>query len=51
MLEVEHTFPRAGTYAIAARVQDNLDGQATVVAEAVVEEGRCTLSPLAHQEA
>lgn len=43
VLEIEHTFARAGTYTIAARVQDNLDGQATVAMQAVVSAGRCEL--------
>ncbi len=36
VLEVEHEFSRPGTYTIAARVQDNLDGQATAVAQVTV---------------
>lgn len=51
VLEVEHRFPRAGTYTIAARIQDNLDGQATVVAQVTVADGRCELKPIAHQQA
>jgi hypothetical protein len=43
VLEIEHTFARAGTYTIAARVQDNLDGQATAAMQAVVSAGRCEL--------
>ena len=40
VLEAEYTFPRDGNYTIAARVQDNLDGQATAVATVAVEAGR-----------
>ena len=43
VLEIERTFAMAGTYTIAARVQDNLDGQATVAMQAVVSVGRCEL--------
>lgn len=43
VLEIERTFAMAGTYTIAARVQDNLDGQATVAMQAVVSAGRCEL--------
>jgi len=50
VLEFEHEFPRAGTYTVAARVQDNLDGQATAVAQIVVSEGRCELKPVAHTQ-
>lgn len=51
VLEIEHEFPRAGTYVIAARVQDNLDGQATAVAEVTVSDGRCELKSVRHTEA
>jgi DNA modification methylase len=50
VLEVEHEFSRAGTYTIAARVQDNLDGQATAVAQVTVADGRCELKPVVHQQ-
>lgn len=40
LLEAEYTFPRDGSYTIAARVQDNLDGQATAVATVTLEAGR-----------
>lgn len=50
VLEVEHEFSRAGTYTIAARVQDNLDGQATTVAQVTVSDGSCELKPVAHQQ-
>jgi hypothetical protein len=50
VLKVEHEFARAGTYTIAARVQDNLDGQATAVAQVIVSEGRCELKPVAHMQ-
>lgn len=46
VLEIEHEFPRANTYTIAARVQDNLDGQATTVAQVTVADGRCELKPV-----
>lgn len=41
VLEAEYTFPQAGEYTVAARVQDNLDGQATAVARIKVANGRC----------
>lgn len=41
VLEAEYTFPHAGEYTVAARVQDNLDGQATGVAKVKVASGRC----------
>jgi hypothetical protein len=50
VLEVEHEFPRPGTYTIAARVQDNLDGQTTAVAQVTVADGRCELKSVAHQQ-
>lgn len=50
VLEAEYQFPGAGTWTIAARVQDNLDGQATAVAEIVVSEGRCKLKPVAQSQ-
>ncbi|MBI4136258.1 MAG: site-specific DNA-methyltransferase [Candidatus Vogelbacteria bacterium] len=31
-MDVEHAFPKAGEYTIAARIQDNLDGEAVAVA-------------------
>ena len=40
VLEAEYTFARDGNYTIAARVQDNLDGQATAVVKVTVESGR-----------
>ena len=40
LLEAEFTFARGGSYTIAARVQDNLDGQATAVVKVTVESGR-----------
>lgn len=51
VLEIEHEFPRAGTSTIAARVQDNLDGQATAVAEVTVAEGKCEVKSVTHKEA
>lgn len=50
VLEIEYEFPRAGSYTIAARVQDNLDGQATAVAQVTVSDGKCELRPVAHQQ-
>lgn len=47
ILSIEHTFPAAGTYNIAARVQDNLDGEATVAAALKLDKSSHTLSPLA----
>lgn len=47
VLEIEHEFPRAGTYTIAARIQDNLDGQATAVTQLTIADGRCELKPVA----
>ncbi len=47
ILTIEHTFPAAGTYNIAARVQDNLDGEATVAATLKIDKSSSTLSPLA----
>lgn len=46
VLEVEYEFPRPGNYVIAARVQDNLDGQATAIAQATVSSDRCELKSL-----
>lgn len=46
ILTIEHTFPAAGTYTIAARVQDNLDGEATVVATLKLDKSSHTLNPL-----
>lgn len=34
---VEHSFEKNGTYTVAARVQDNLDGEATVVSRFTVQ--------------
>lgn len=51
VLEIEHQFPRAGPFTIAARVQDNLDGQATAVAQIIVSEERCELKPVAQMHA
>lgn len=50
VLEVEHEFSRAGTYTIAVRVQDNLDGQATAVAQVTVADGRCELKVVQHAQ-
>lgn len=46
VLEAEYTFPHAGEYTVAARVQDNLDGQATAVARIKVANGRCEVKPV-----
>ncbi|WHZ18016.1 MAG: Type III restriction-modification system methylation subunit [Rhodanobacteraceae bacterium] len=46
VLEAEYTFPHAGEYTVAARVQDNLDGQATAVAMIKVANGRCEVKPV-----
>lgn len=43
VLSTEHTFSKAGIYSIAARVQDNLDGQATVVVRIEVDETNCRI--------
>jgi len=43
ILVTEHTFPKSGIYSIAARVQDNLDGQATVAARIEVGETDCRI--------
>lgn len=43
VLNIEHTFPRAGEYRIAARIQDNLDGQSTVTAHIQVSENNCKI--------
>lgn len=43
ILTAEHSFPKAGTYIVAARVQDNLDGQATIVAQIEVSETNCRI--------
>ena len=43
VLEAEYTFARDGNYTIAARVQDNLDGQATAVAKVTVESGHARI--------
>ena len=43
ILTTDHTFPKSGTYSIAARVQDNLDGQATVAARIEVSETDCRI--------
>lgn len=51
VLEVEYQFPHAGTWTIAARVQDNLDGQATTVAEIAVSDGHCKLKPVTQPQA
>ena len=47
ILSIEYTFPVAGTYNIAARIQDNLDGEATVAATLKIDKSSHTLSPLA----
>lgn len=43
VLSTEHTFSQSGMYSIAARVQDNLDGQATVVARIEISETDCRI--------
>jgi len=43
ILTTEYTFSKSGTYNIAARVQDNLDGQATVAARIEVSETDCRI--------
>jgi len=50
VLEVEYQFLRAGTYTIAARIQDNLDGQATAVAQVTVSDDHCALKSVAQQQ-
>lgn len=44
VLVAEHTFAQPGTYVVAARIQDNLDGQATVTARVEVNERKCIIS-------
>lgn len=46
ILTIEHTFPAAGTYNIAARVQDNLDGEASIAATLKLDKNSSALSPL-----
>lgn len=43
VLEAEYQFPRDGIYTIAARVQDNLDGQATATASVEVKDGKARI--------
>lgn len=43
VLEAEYQFPRDGIYTIAARVQDNLDGQATATASVEVKDGQACI--------
>lgn len=43
ILTTEHTFLKSGMYNIAARVQDNLDGQATVTARIEISETDCRI--------
>lgn len=43
VLQTEYQFPRDSTYTVAARVQDNLDGQATVTAKVIVENGKARI--------
>lgn len=50
VLDAEYKFPHAGEYTIAARVQDNLDGQATAVARVTITNDRCELSAVADQQ-
>lgn len=44
VLVAEHTFAQPGTYVVAARIQDNLDGQATVTAKVEVNVRKCIIS-------
>ena len=37
-MDVEHTFTHAGEYTLAARIQDNLDGEAIAIARVIVSE-------------
>lgn len=43
VLTAEHEFAKPGTYVVAARVQDNLDGRATAVAKVEVSERNCRI--------
>lgn len=43
VLEAEYQFLRDGIYTIAARVQDNLDGQATATASVEVKDGKARI--------
>jgi hypothetical protein len=43
ILPTQHTFLKTGTYSIVARVQGNLDGQATVAARLEVSEINCRI--------
>ena len=44
VLEAEYAFPNDGNYIVAARVQDNLDGQATAVATVAVKAGKASVA-------
>jgi len=44
VLVAEHTFGHPGAYVVAARIQDNLDGQATVTAGVEVNERKCIIT-------
>ncbi len=43
VLEAEYQFPRDGIYTVAARVQDNLDGQAAATASVEVKDGKARI--------
>ena len=44
VLDAEYTFPKDGTFTVAARVQDNLDGQATATLRVNVKNGVCSIA-------
>ena len=43
MLQAEYQFMRDGVYTVAARVQDNLDGQATATAKVSITNGKAAI--------
>jgi DNA modification methylase len=43
VLDVDYTFAKDGEYQVAARVQDNLDGQATAILKVVVAGGKVSV--------
>ena len=44
VLDAEYTFPKDGAFTVAARVQDNLDGQATATLRVNVKAGIATIA-------
>lgn len=46
VLVAKHKFEKSGKYTIAARVQDNLDGEATAIAELTIDENSHNLEVL-----